>query len=741
MSAGERVSKAANAVHQATEDAIVTASYGYVSSWPIMRAYANATQSLVQNRDASAFIGWQGTDDDGGGQGSITFVVRKDEYWQVYINGNYSNFVCWYTPLSGGTSQVPAHGHPELSDDDHEHDPNQNVDCTAVGEDCRTAISELDESTALNSNDEFIISTKDSSEVYSSKKVKLSLIESSIKPTPTTTSPGGGGGGKIVYVDPHVLLDVGPSLAQADTGTITAVNAWPGGQKGFWQTFSIPTSIVPATAKAILIRGETVSQDDNGTQCNTKIYMKSSSFTQRVLSQAYSPNNSDDAASDVNSTLIPYSSSIDLVYYGKGIATHNMAKVYIDGYLEEGSGSGGGEGGSVEVYRSEETDMPTTNTTFSFTHNLSQAPDYITHSLVCQNDEHGYVAGDEIHFAGSYSSSLGWITFTADDSEIKMSVYYANAANGPWYVDRRGGSNAANYITRANWKVIVRGYSYSGVGGGSWNFTDQTVDAALAPTTTWQSLDLSSFVGSNSAYVVFEAYGNTNGYSLNLDLRKPGSSIDPNTGIDRKIDGIGIGHQLNGVTDSSGVIEYRQSNVIGTGTITLKIIAYSVDGGGTGGGGTNGAAAGTVIGHFFIYTNAEGTSAKDFPWTIDLKNKTKQGYSTWSGANFKLTDMILGEHYELRDQTTPTEWTNNTTDFSGCKVLASAHASLSDANWLGSGKFVKLNSNYQDVGLHNQTGPNVWQGRHITANSENKIEFDFGSNETNAKIVYGIIVK
>ena len=131
-------------------------------------------------------------------------------------------------------------------------------------------------------------------------------------------------------------------------------------------------------------------------------------------------------------------------------------------------------------------------------------------------------------------------------------------------------------------------------GGGSWNFTDQTVDAALAPTAAWQSLDLSSFVGSNSAYVVFEAYGNTSGYSLNLDLRKPGSSINPNTGIDRKISGTvtqgfliinGIGHQLNGVTDSSGVIEYRQSNVIGTGTITLKIIAYSVDSGDTDSGG------------------------------------------------------------------------------------------------------------------------------------------------------------
>tara|TARA_Y100001937_G_scaffold128429_1_gene204592 strand:+ start:3350 stop:4375 length:1026 start_codon:yes stop_codon:yes gene_type:complete len=231
MSLGERASKAANTVYQATEDAIITASYHYVSSWPIMRAYASTDQSKVQNIDSAAFIGWQGTDDDGGKQGSITFVVRKDEYWQVYINGNYSNFVCWYTPLSGGTSQVPAHDHPELSDNDHEHDPHQNVDCTAVGEDCRTAISELDESTSLNANDEFIISTKDSSNIYSSKKVKLSTVQNASPAAGITVKEEG----TALATNATSLNFVGSTVTASGTGaekTITISEPAGGGNPG-----------------------------------------------------------------------------------------------------------------------------------------------------------------------------------------------------------------------------------------------------------------------------------------------------------------------------------------------------------------------------------------------------------------------------------------------------------------------------------------------------------------------------
>ena len=109
---------------------------------------------------------------------------------------------------------------------------------------------------------------------------------------------------------------------------------------------------------------------------------------------------------------------------------------------------------------------------------------------------------------------------------------------------------------------------------GGWSFTNQTVSSTLSPPNTFTDLDLSSFVGTNSAYVIFEASGNTSGYSLNLNFRKKGSTYDVASGIDTKITGSGVGHQLFGITDSSGVIQYRQSDATGTGTITLKIIGY-----------------------------------------------------------------------------------------------------------------------------------------------------------------------
>lgn len=118
----------------------------------------------------------------------------------------------------------------------------------------------------------------------------------------------------------------------------------------------------------------------------------------------------------------------------------------------------------------------------------------------------------------------------------------------------------------------IKAYVDAQIGG--WNFTNQTVSSTLSPPNTFTDLDLSSFVGTNSAYVIFEASGNTSGYSLNLNFRKKGSTYDAASGIDKKITGSGIGYQLFGITDSSGVIQYRQSDVVGTGTITLKIIGY-----------------------------------------------------------------------------------------------------------------------------------------------------------------------
>jgi hypothetical protein len=254
------------------------------------------------------------------------------------------------------------------------------------------------------------------------------------------------------------------------------------------------------------------------------------------------------------------------------------------GVVSSGGGGTGGTGGagggnfSTGWVDTDGTTAVGNGNTLSFDHNLGS--DDLIVKVYMAKDASGTDAkevGQELVQSGGinfeWGCSIDAITSSTVDVFLLQDGWVEYVASG--HVAGNWGS------TYTHIKVVVSSGAGSG-GSGSWNFTDQTVDVALAPTTTWQSLDLSSFVGSNSAYVVFEAYGNTSGYSLNLDLRKPGSSIDPNTGIDRKIDGVGIGYQLNGVTDSSGVIEYRQSNVIGTGTITLKIIAYSVDSGGSG---------------------------------------------------------------------------------------------------------------------------------------------------------------
>lgn len=130
----------------------------------------------------------------------------------------------------------------------------------------------------------------------------------------------------------------------------------------------------------------------------------------------------------------------------------------------------------------------------------------------------------------------------------------------------------SNSATALATQQSIKAYVDAQIGG--WNFTNQTVSSTLSPPNTFTDLDLSSFVGTNSAYVIFEASGNTGGYSLNLNFRKKGSTYDVAGSVDKNITGSGIGYQLFGITDSSGVIQYRQSNVTGTGTITLKIIAY-----------------------------------------------------------------------------------------------------------------------------------------------------------------------
>lgn len=142
----------------------------------------------------------------------------------------------------------------------------------------------------------------------------------------------------INFVTPTAILDIGNSYSGNSTQT-TATVAWPGptgtgpGTLDVYETININTSIVPATASAIILRAITTAQDDNGVSCNAKIYIKTSSYAERLISFAVAFNNDDDSGSDCNQVFVPYTSTIDVKFSGKGLVSGTSAKLFIDGYI------------------------------------------------------------------------------------------------------------------------------------------------------------------------------------------------------------------------------------------------------------------------------------------------------------------------------------------------------------------------------------------------------------------------
>lgn len=110
---------------------------------------------------------------------------------------------------------------------DHDHDPHQNVDCSAVGADCRTTISELESADALDSTDEFIIS-KNIGGQYSSKKTNLSALIDKIGSVGITIKEEG-----ATLIDNATSLNfVGSTVTASGTGaekTITITEPAGGG--------------------------------------------------------------------------------------------------------------------------------------------------------------------------------------------------------------------------------------------------------------------------------------------------------------------------------------------------------------------------------------------------------------------------------------------------------------------------------------------------------------------------------
>lgn len=99
---GARQIKLFNTIYYSEVDAIVTAEHTYSSSWPNMIAYADTNSSPTTER-----LG-HNSNDTGGGQVAMTFVVRAGEYWKVSIDGSYTDQEIVYTPMNGTPTQVNA---------------------------------------------------------------------------------------------------------------------------------------------------------------------------------------------------------------------------------------------------------------------------------------------------------------------------------------------------------------------------------------------------------------------------------------------------------------------------------------------------------------------------------------------------------------------------------------------------------------------------------------------------------
>lgn len=114
-----------------------------------------------------------------------------------------------------------------------------------------------------------------------------------------------------------------------------------------WISYDIPADI-PSDAAGIIVRFE--ARADQGT---FSVQARTTSWNERrvCLALADAPGNISDGASDVNTFVMPYSSTIDVQVDHNGTGD---ARFYVDGYIAGGSGGGdtggGGTGGEVIAY-------------------------------------------------------------------------------------------------------------------------------------------------------------------------------------------------------------------------------------------------------------------------------------------------------------------------------------------------------------------------------------------------------
>ena len=127
---------------------------------------------------------------------------------------------------------------------------------------------------------------------------------------------GGGGGANFEYLSTPEVVFSYSSVGGVSSPTTPLLH-------NTYQAYSIPSSI-PSDAGGIIVRFESRADE-----AYLEMFAKTSSWSERRVCRADGRNNSDDAASDINTFVIPYSSTIDIKVNWNG-GGNEQAHFYID---------------------------------------------------------------------------------------------------------------------------------------------------------------------------------------------------------------------------------------------------------------------------------------------------------------------------------------------------------------------------------------------------------------------------
>lgn len=241
------------------------------------------------------------------------------------------------------------------------------------------------------------------------------------------------GGGTVTYLSsPSTLLDVSGLSAQANNNT--------------YVTYTIPSS-VPSTAGSVVLRVITSADEDEVT-----VHAKTSSWSERKVGWSYGPNNADDASGDVNTFLIPYSSTVDIKYNGTGSGSAEIAQVYVDGYMTGGSSSSSVSSYSSGWATSHGSTTVADGALLTITHNLGTT-DVVMKAYVnsSASDTNAQDIDSSIHNDGGvFHTGAQIVSLSSNSIDIRL------GSNGYNDMASSGGFNTTSYASKYV-KVVVIG--------------------------------------------------------------------------------------------------------------------------------------------------------------------------------------------------------------------------------------------------------------------------------------------